>query len=193
MRLYSIARAVQTPLAAYGVRSRTLSFRVAIVRMAYPGIDGFLGTRASFMLDVVVLAMMVVVPSLGASVALARYGRWYAAHKWIQLGLAAALLATVAAFELDMRLHGWQARAARTAGEKPPAEVYVALYAHLVFAVSSAVLWVVVVVRALRHFPSPPTPNPHSRWHRRWGRVAAIDMGLTAVSGWIFYWLAFVA
>ena len=36
--------------------------------VAYPGIDGFLGTRASWMLDVLFLAMFAVVVVLGWSV-----------------------------------------------------------------------------------------------------------------------------
>ncbi len=91
-----------------------------------------------------------------------------------------------------MQLHGWQDRAAGEVGGKVRSAVWTALYIHLVFSVSSAVLWPVVIVRALRNFPDPPQPGAHSAWHRRWGWVATIDMVLTAVTGWVFYWLAFV-
>ena len=64
---------------------------------------------------------------------------------------------------------------------------------HLSFAVPTLVLWVVVVVQALRKFSRPPSPGPHSQWHARWATLAAAGMFLTAVTGWIFYWLAFVA
>ncbi len=43
------------------------------------------------------------------------------------------------------------------------------------------------------NFPNPPVPGPHSPWHRRYARLAALDMICTAVTGWIFYYLAFVA
>jgi hypothetical protein len=43
------------------------------------------------------------------------------------------------------------------------------------------------------NFPCPPAPGPHSPWHIRWAKVAAIDMLMTAITGWLFYWLAFVA
>ncbi|HVW45670.1 MAG TPA: DUF420 domain-containing protein, partial [Solirubrobacterales bacterium] len=62
---------------------------------------------------------------------------------------------------------------------------------HLLFAVTTALLWIFVMVRALRRFPCPPAPNDHSRSHIFWARLAAIDMLLTAVTGWAFYWLAF--
>jgi hypothetical protein len=98
----------------------------------------------------------------------------------------------VGVFELDIRAHGWESRAANHIGGNPTSTVYIALYIHLVFAISSVVLWPIVIVRALRNYPTPPVPSLHSRWHIRWGWVAAIDMVLTSVTGWIFYWLAFV-
>ena len=160
--------------------------------MEYPGIDGILGTRASLVLDLLFLAMFVVVLLLGWSVYQVKYRRRYELHKWVQIILSVVLLAAVAVFELDIRTYGWESRAANRIGGKPTAAVYNALYVHLVFAISSVILWPIVIIRALRNFPSPPAPSRHSRWHIRWARVAAIDMLLTSVSGWIFYWLAFV-
>jgi len=159
------------------------------------GADGFLGTRASLMLDVVALAMLVVVPVLCLSVYLVKYRRQYALHKTIQLALGSALLVTVVLFEADMRLGGWRHRAEASpfAGADGSTDwVSVSLAIHLCFAVTSAVLWIVVIARALRNFPSPPVPSAHSAWHRRYGMAAAIDMVCTAVTGWIFYYLAFV-
>jgi uncharacterized membrane protein YozB (DUF420 family) len=64
---------------------------------------------------------------------------------------------------------------------------------HLFFSITSALLWVLVIARALANFPNPPRPAPHSAWHRRFAWIAAIDMACTAMTGWVFYWLAFVA
>ena len=57
----------------------------------------------------------------------------------------------------------------------------------------TAVLWTVVIVQALRKFPRPPQPGQHSAAHKFWGWLAVIEMFMTAVTGWIFYYLAFVA
>jgi uncharacterized membrane protein YozB (DUF420 family) len=127
---------------------------------------------------------------------LVRQRRLYAWHKRLQLILAAVLLVTVAAFEVDMRLHGWRERAEGSAylgSEGRINWVYISLAVHLVFAVSTALLWILFLVRALRQFPNPPQPGAHSRSHRFWGWLAAIDMVCTAVTGWVFYWLAFVS
>ena len=169
----------------------------AIESAEYPGLPGFLGTRGSLMLDLVVVAMAAILPVLAYSIYLVRYQRRYELHKRIQLVLAFLLLVTVLLFEADMRINGWRDRAvdspyyASEQGGVSP--VFAALYVHLVFATTSAVLWTVVTIRAWRRFSRPPRPGEHSRSHRLWGRIAALDMAGTAITGWIFYWLAFVA
>ncbi len=160
--------------------------------MEYPGIDGFLGSRASLMLDVLFLAMFVVVAVLLWSVYQVKYRRRYRLHKWVQLTLGLVLLLVVVAFETDMRLYGWEDRAAGAVGGQVSCGVWAALCVHLVFALAAVVLWPVVIVMALRNFPVPPQPGAHSRTHIWWARLAAIDMVLVAVTGWVFYWLAFV-
>jgi hypothetical protein len=160
--------------------------------MDYPGIDGFLGTRASLMLDVVFLAMFVVLPVLGWSIRQVRYQRRYLLHKRLQLALGIVLLVAVTLFEIDMRLHDWTLRAA-VSPYYSTGVVSTSLWIHLFFAVPTALLWIYVIVAALRRFPQPPQSGSHSRSHIFWGRVAAIEMVLTAITGWIFYWLAFVA
>jgi putative membrane protein len=161
----------------------------------YSGIDGFLGTRASLMLDVVFLAMFAVLPVLAWSVYQVKYHRRYLLHKRVQLTLGVVLLVTVALFETDMRINGWRdrAEASRFWDQAGTNWVDVALAIHLCFAVTTALAWIVVIARALANFPSPPVPGPHSPWHRRWAKVAALDMLFTALTGWLFYWLAFVA
>jgi uncharacterized membrane protein YozB (DUF420 family) len=158
----------------------------------YGGIDGFLGTRASIMLDVVVLAMVLVLPILGWSIWLVRSRRNYVLHKRAQLLLASVLLIAVVAFELDMRfISGWKERA--EASPYWPTGVWTSLIVHIVFSASTAFAWLYVVFSALRNMPNPPGPSGYSGWHKAWGWIAVVDMTLTAVTGWIFYWLAFVA
>jgi uncharacterized membrane protein YozB (DUF420 family) len=153
--------------------------------------DGFLGTRAPLILDVLCLAMLAVVAVLAWSVYQVKYRRRYSLHKWTQVALGVVLLAVVILFEIDIRLHGWEERAAgQLGGHAPPAAV-IALYVHLVFAVSTVILWPVTIFLALQNFPNPPRPAEHSRVHVPLARTAAMDMVLTAITGWVFYWVAF--
>jgi uncharacterized membrane protein YozB (DUF420 family) len=157
----------------------------------YPGIDGFLGTRASLMLDLIVVAIGGVLVILGWSVYEVKYRRRYELHKRVQIILAVVLLLAVTAFEIDIRLHGWEDRAAGQIGGSASTVVRNVLLVHLFFAITTVILWPVVIIRALRHFPHPPAPAAHSRWHIFWARLAALDMLGTAVTGWLFYWMAF--
>jgi len=142
-------------------------------------------------MDVVLVGLLATLPVLAASVAAVR-ARRYALHKALQLGIASALLVAIVAFEVDIRLFSdWKLRAA--ASPFWPAGVLTALGIHLVFAVSTLVLWVWVLWEALRRFPSPPVPGSHGPRHRRLARLAALDLLSTAVTGGVFYWLAFVS
>jgi putative membrane protein len=171
---------------------------MALLADSFPGIGGFIpGSRGSLMLDVVFTAMFVVVPVLAVSIYLVKWRRQYAIHKKLQLVMAAVLLAAVLLFEIDIRFYGWKERAAPSpyfdADHKWSCPAGISLIVHLCFAVPTLVLWIVVVAAALRNFSRPPAPGLHSRWHARWGMIAAVGMALTAVTGWLFYWMAFVA
>ena len=162
----------------------------------FPGFDGFLGTRASFMLDVVFLAMLLIVPVMLWSVFLVRYRRNYMLHKRIQLTTGLVLLIAVIAFEIDMRLYDWEPRAKASPFFKQGTwdTVWKFLIIHLVFAVPTPLIWLTVIVRALKRFPHPPMPiTGHSRSHRCWGYIGVFGLLFTAITGWIFYYLAFVA
>jgi putative membrane protein len=144
------------------------------------------------MLDVVFLAMFVVVPALAWSVYLVKVRKNYLLHKRVQILLGSVLLVAVALFEIDTQLYGWSHRA-KDSPYTPDGTVTMALGVHLCFAISTPLLWIVVMYRALKNMPSPPSPCPHSAWHKRWGWIATIDMVLTSITGWVFYWLAFAA
>ena len=144
------------------------------------------------MLDVVCLGMIVVVGIMWWSIRLAQVQRNYQLHKRVQLVLAGLLLVVLGAFETDVRLNGWQARAAGELGGEASTAVLAVLSVHLFFAVTTVVLWIVVITLALKRFPNPPQPSDHSGFHRRWAKIAAWDMVLTTVTGWVFYVMAFV-
>jgi len=158
--------------------------------------NGLLPTRASWMLDFVFVAMIAIVPVLMLSIYLVKFRGKYLLHKRMQIYMAAILLTAVVAFEADMRFgSGWKPFAVDSpywteTGWNP---IWVVLSIHLCFAIPTPFIWAFVIFRAIRKFPCPPTPCEHSRQHAIGGWIAAIGMTLTAVTGWGFYWLAFVA
>ncbi|MEI6365646.1 MAG: DUF420 domain-containing protein [Planctomycetota bacterium] len=156
------------------------------------GIDGFLGTRASFGMDLVLVGLLTVLPVLVWSVHVVRKKRDFATHKRLQLLIAGLLLAAIVIFEIDVRLiSDWKMRARPSPWW--PTGVLTALGVHLVFAISTLVLWVWVVWEAIIRFSVPPHPGTHGPRHRVMARIAALDLVLTACTGSLFYWLAFVA
>ncbi len=153
--------------------------------------DGIIpGSRGSLMLDVVAIAMIAILPILLFAIRAAKTKR-YLTHKKVMIGLSSLLLIAVIAFEIEMRLVGWR----HLAEPSPYFETIVpwSLGIHLLFSVTAAVSLLVTVFLAIKHFPSPPAPSAHSLIHRTMGRVSAISLAMTAITGWIFYWLAFVA
>lgn len=162
--------------------------------------DGFLGYRTSFMLDFVVCALLVIVPVLAASICLVKFGGRYNQHRVLQTVLCGVLLLAVGAFEVDLQIvhGGWENVVKKSYSDEVllARRIHTAqpwLWLHLVFAVSTPILWVITIVLAWKNFASPPAPGAHSRVHRRLGWISTIDVTLTAITGLIFYWVAFVA
>ena len=154
--------------------------------------SGFLPfSRASGVLDVVSLAMVAIIPLLAYSIYLVRIKKRYDAHRKLQILLGVILLVVVTVFEVEMRLYGWR----QYAEASPYYDTLVdpVLYIHLVFAVSTACLWIYVIIGAVKHFPRPTQPSAYSARHKKVARIAALDMLCTAISGWVFYFVAFVA
>lgn len=160
--------------------------------------DGFLGYYASPMLDFVVVALVAIAPVLVLSIWLVRVQRQYGWHRQIQLGLAGVLLLAVLAFEIDLHWiqGGWEAVVAK---RTPPAtseqlgRIRSVLQVHLIFAISTPVLWIITIALALRYTPRVPGPSAHSRLHKLLGWSSAIDLVLTSATGLLFYYTAFIA
>ena len=160
--------------------------------------NGFLGYDASLMLDVVVTALVLIVPWLLYSLYLVKVKRNYLLHKKHQLAIFFVLIFAVGAFELDMQMHGGGLAIVNKVGEptrldgEQLAFVRQMLRVHLVFAISTPLLWIATVVNALLKFPNPPVPGPNSRLHKVLGWASVIDLVGTSVTGLLFYYQAFV-
>ena len=162
--------------------------------------NGFLGFQASLMLDVVVCALVLVVPTLLYSLYLVKFQRNYLWHRNLQMTLGVVLLIAVGAFEIDLQLvhNGWENivnrpnTEPRLTGDRLEF-VRNVLWVHLVFAVSTPFLWATTIVLAWKRMPSPPAPCAHSGLHKKLGWLSTIDITLTSVTGLTWYYFAFVA
>ena len=158
--------------------------------------DGFLGFHASFMLDAVVVALVLVVPVLLFSLFSVKVRRNYTLHRNLQLTLAVTLLVAVLAFEVDLHLvqGGWE-NVVKKGPEVSSSQmkfIQNVLRIHLIFAGSTPFLWATTIIFALRSMPCPPAPSSHSRLHKILGWASTLDLVMTSVTGLVFYFVAFI-
>ncbi len=152
------------------------------------------------MLDFVVTALVAIVPVLLYSLYVVKVQRNYVRHRNLQVFLGATLLVAVTAFEVDTQfVHGgWEhivnklPDSPRLTGERFQHVRHV-LWFHLIFAISTPVLWGTTLALAWRRFPQPPHPAPHSRLHKTLGWLSVLDIVATSATGLWFYYEAFIA
>jgi uncharacterized membrane protein YozB (DUF420 family) len=155
--------------------------------------SGFLPNRATATLDFVVVAMVLVLIALAVSIRQIRNAKNPRLHRLIQLVTAGVLLLTLVVFEVDMQfLTDW-----RELAEPSPyfdsGVVNWALWIHLMFAIPTPLVWAGVIWFGLSRFKESFEAGDYNRVHRFWGRIASGLMVMTAITGWVFYYLAFVA
>lgn len=151
--------------------------------------QGFLPTRGSFMLDFVFIAMFLILPVMIFSIQMVKAKR-YRLHRNLQLGSAIVLLFAVLLFEIDVRLYtDW-----RKLAEPSPLYPWCSalLYFHLLFALPTPFVWAWVIYGAMRNFPPDFDGQTYRMQHRLAGKIAAALMFATAVTGIVFYIVAFM-
>ena len=155
--------------------------------------NGFLPTRGSVMLDFVSVAMLAVAVVLCFSIYQVRYLKNHKLHRTIQLTTALVLVLALVAFEIDVRFYTDWRKLAEPSPYFESGTVHIALWIHLAFAIPTPFIWGFVIWLALTRFKENFEAADFNRFHRISGRVAAAFMLATSVTGWIFYYLAFIA
>lgn len=150
--------------------------------------QGFLGTRADLLMDIVIVALVAVVPIVLYNWQLARTRRW-GRHKAMQITLAVLLGLVVALFEYNLRLQGGIFEATRASSYAGTPTLDFWIWFHTFFAITTLFIWAGLIVASLRRFPVPPAPGPFSATHRRWGRIGMVWMlvtGLTSLPVYVY-------
>jgi len=112
-------------------------------------------------------------------------------HRMIQLIISTALLIVILIFEVEVRTNGW----IDNARPSPHYEtiLFPVLWLHILCAVATVALWAVTLIGAIKHLGRPPLPHQtHSTKHKRLGKYSSMSLWLTAITGTIFYYLAFI-
>ncbi|MEM9411975.1 MAG: DUF420 domain-containing protein, partial [Planctomycetota bacterium] len=122
-----------------------------------------------------------------------RFNRNLKLHRRIQIGLVSALTVALVLFEVDVRFYTDWRELARPSPYFESGLVQGALWIHLLFAIPTPLIWATLLLTAILKFDQYFEPQLYRATHRKWGRVAVAMMLATAITGWMFYWLAFVA
>ena len=126
------------------------------------------GTDAHFLVDLFLLTLLVVLPTMFVGVAMVRRGK-IKAHVRIMGTCFALFVAAVAAFEIQVHF-----------GEPGPPLARVPLVIHLCFAIPGLLLWAWQILRAKDAFADPAT-------HRKRGRAVLGLITATVGTGiWLY-------
>jgi uncharacterized membrane protein YozB (DUF420 family) len=148
--------------------------------------DGFLGTRGDFIVDLV-MTLSGFLPFLLLSAFYVVSKGKFDLHKDLQILFFLMVVFLVVALEIDVRFGNL-----KEISKKSPyfgsTELTVVFFLHLFFAISSFVAWCWLIVKSLKRYPTFFDFN-----HKKFGNIIFWDIVLMVISGWILYWMTFAA
>jgi putative membrane protein len=152
--------------------------------------QGFLGTRADLLTDVITVGYGVIPLVLYLSALRARRGE-YRLHRAVQCACLAALTVILVLFEVNIRLRGGsQALFVSSSFAETPL-LRATLLVHLAIAVSTYLAWVGLTVVSWRRFERS-LPGAFGATHRIIGKGVIAGNVATAITGVWLYVVGFV-
>jgi len=148
--------------------------------------EGFLGTRADFIVDLV-MTISGFLPFLLLSTFYIATKRKFDLHKNLQITLFIIVTLLVLSLEVDVR-YGDLKEISKQSPYAGSTELMVVFLVHLFFAVSSFFAWCWLIVKSLKRYPTF-----FDFEHKRYGKIIFWDIVLMVISGWILYWMTFAA
>ncbi len=151
---------------------------------------GFLGTKAFMYLDLVTLYFAMLPFLLAFSI---RYAlkKEYEKHYRSQIIIFMVSLVVVVVFEIGVRLSGGFTEFTKES-TLPYTFLSVFLGIHILIALLSIVLWVIVLYTSLQEYRSGRDMAAFARSHKRKARVLFIGLTVTSITGVMIYIFLFV-
>ncbi|HHD81652.1 MAG TPA: DUF420 domain-containing protein [Campylobacterales bacterium] len=151
---------------------------------------GFLGTRAPFFMDFVMI-MVVSLPILTlAAIALAKV-KSYKLHQISQMVIFVVSVIVVSYFEYGVRVGGGFQAFMEGSNTGYTYAFYVLIF-HIAIAVISLIIWVRTLWTARKAIQNNTLPGAASQAHKRAGQITFVGIFLTAFTGIWVYILLFV-
>jgi len=151
--------------------------------------DGFFGTRADLIIDVVVVMFALWPFILFAIIWLAANGK-FQAHRNFHFVVFACAFLLVLALEIDLRFSDLLIEIKQT-------PMYSSTWAktifaiHLVVALFTFISWVSLLIRSSKRFKKQ-LPGEFSQQHKFWGKLIVTGLVLTSITGIALYIVVFV-
>ena len=136
------------------------------------------------------LSLLAVIPAIIVSMKQVKRGE-FTKHRNIQTALFLILTVVLILFELDLRSKGGVFEMTKGGRFGGTDFLKYSIYFHLMFSFSTAFLWILLIVSSWIKFARPPKPNSFSRFHRIFGKIAVVDLLMTAFTGIYIYVLGF--
>ena len=152
---------------------------------------GFLGTRASFLMDVILVAVDLVPFILVYSISLVKKKN-YQAHRAIQFITLTVVVIAVALFEFDIRLSPQPTVLAEANSWYEDSRFKIFLWLHIICASFTYMTWAGLAYKSNKMFLKT-LPGSFSKAHKKIGKLIFLGACYTALSGSVIYYLLFVA
>ncbi|WNC72152.1 hypothetical protein RGQ13_18830 [Thalassotalea psychrophila] len=155
--------------------------------------QGFFGTRADLMMDLVIVAFIIIMPLLVISWRTARSGN-HLGHAKMQISLSVILAVAVVIFELDLKLSGGMAVLTKDSTYFGTNTLNYWMWGHTLIAIITTLLWAVLVILSIKKFKLPPNTktNPFRKFHRPLGYCGMISMFATGLTSFPLYYYGFM-
>jgi len=148
--------------------------------------EGFLGTRGDFIVDLVMTVSGFLPFLLLFTFYLAAKNR-HDLHKELQITLFIVVTFLVLALEYDVRF-GNLKEISKLSPYAGSTELITIFFIHLFFAISSFVGWCWLIVKSLKRYPTF-----FDFEHKKYGKIIFWDIVLMVITGWILYWMTFAS
>jgi len=150
----------------------------------------FLTARGDLLLDLIILSLLIVVPTLLYSVKLARQRR-FIAHRNLQVVLFIVLFVAIVLFEIDLKSQGgvWEmTKGSRFANSNFLTFV---IYFHLMFSFSMAFLWLTIIPLSLWKYRTGFNQGKFNRIHSLAGKITIPVTIMAGLTGTALYFIGF--
>ena len=158
--------------------------------MEYMFQSGFLGTRAPFFMDFVMVMVALLPLLVGIAIFLAKKEK-YNAHALVQTVLYLIALVVVGYFEYGVRLGGGYEGFVQGSSVSHHYAFYVLIF-HIIVAIVGFIIWTHTLITAKRDNKKRTLPGLYSKAHKKAGRRAYLWILATAVTGIWVYILLFI-